>query len=96
MYYTDGMSEIGVRELNQDTASVLARVKHGEEVEITERGTVVAKLIPAQPSPAAELIASGRLRPATLSGPIPHPTGPIRTSSEAGALLRDLRDDERY
>jgi antitoxin (DNA-binding transcriptional repressor) of toxin-antitoxin stability system len=75
---------------------VLARVKGGEEVEITERGTIIARLVPAQPSPVASLIASGKLHPATLSGPVPRPTGPVRTDYEAGKLLRHLRDDERY
>jgi len=90
------MAQVPVRELNQDTAGVLARVKEGEEVEITERGTVIARLVPAQPSPVSELIASGRLRPATLTGPVPRPKGPIRTEQEAGELLCQLRDDERY
>jgi antitoxin (DNA-binding transcriptional repressor) of toxin-antitoxin stability system len=33
------MSEVPVRELNQDTAGVLARVKRGEEIDVTERVT---------------------------------------------------------
>lgn len=90
------MSQVPVRELNQDTAGVLARVKNGEEVEITERGAVIARLVPAQPSPVSTLISTGKLRPATLTGPIPRPKGPIRIDQEAGDLLRRLRDDERY
>ena len=90
------MSQVPVRELNQDTAGVLARVKAGEDVEITERGTVIARIVPAQPSPVAVLIASGKLRPATVSGPMPRPLGPVRHDLEAGQLLRQLRDDERY
>ena len=96
MYYTRRMSEVPVRELNQNTAGVLARVKRGEEIEITERGAVIARLIPAQVHPLAELIASGKLSPVTVTGPIPRPTGPIRTDHEAGEVLRELRDDERY
>lgn len=90
------MSEVRVRELNQDTAGVLARVKRGEEIDITERGTVIARLVPAQAHPVADLISSGKLRPATSRGPIPRPTGPVRTNNEAGELLRTLRDEERY
>jgi prevent-host-death family protein len=96
MYYTLFMSEVPVRELNQNTAGVLARVKRGEEIEITERGAVVARLIPAQVNPFAELIGSGKLRPATVTGPMPRPSGPVRTDREAGELLREIRDDERY
>jgi prevent-host-death family protein len=90
------MPEVPVRVLNQDTAGVLARVKSGEEIAITDRGVVVARLIPAQPSPLADLIASGKLHPRTAEGPMPRPTGPIRVDDEAGELLRAMRDDERY
>ncbi|MGH3842497.1 MAG: hypothetical protein ACRDS0_13775 [Pseudonocardiaceae bacterium] len=41
-------------------------------------------------------IHSSKLRPATLSGPAPRPSGRVRTDHEAGELLRQLRDDERY
>lgn len=90
------MSEVPVRELNQNTAGVLTRVKQGEHIEITERGRVIARLIPAQDNPLAELISSGRLRPASISGPAPRPSGPVNTEHEAGQLLRELRDGERY
>ena len=42
------MSEVPVRELNQNTAGVLARVKDGEPIDITERGTVIARIVPAR------------------------------------------------
>lgn len=90
------MSEVPVRELNQNTAGVLARVKRGEEVDITERGTVIARLVPAQRNPLADLIASGKLRPPQARNPIPRPAGPVRTDHEAGELVRELRDEERY
>lgn len=90
------MSEVPVRELNQNTAGVLARVKRGEHIEITERGTVIARLVPAQDNPLTEMISSGRLHPAALSGPAPRPSGPIHTDQESGQLLRELRDSERY
>lgn len=90
------MPEVPVRELNQNTAGVLARVKRGEQIDITERGTVVARLIPAQAHPLADMISSGKLHPATASGPTPRATGPVHTDDEAGQLLRQLRDSERY
>jgi prevent-host-death family protein len=90
------MSEVPVRELNQNTAGVLARVKNGEQIEITERGTVVARIVPAQDHPLSELIRSGKLTPATTFGPAPRPVGRVRTEDEAGALLRAMRDTERY
>ncbi|MGH3461232.1 MAG: type II toxin-antitoxin system prevent-host-death family antitoxin [Kribbellaceae bacterium] len=51
------MGQIAVRVLNQDTAGVLARVKRGEEIEITERGVVIARIVPASASPVAHLVA---------------------------------------
>jgi prevent-host-death family protein len=90
------MSDVPIRELNQNTSSVLARVKAGEELNITERGSVIARLIPAQPSPLRALIESGKFHPATASGPFPRPSGEIREDHEAGELLRHMRDEERY
>ena len=90
------MAEVGVRELNQNTAGVLGRVKRGEEIDITERGAVVARLLPARGHPLSDLIGSGKLHPATLRGPVPRPGGPVHTDHEAGRLLQELRDAERY
>lgn len=90
------MAEVPVRELNQDTAGVLARVKRGEEIEVTERGLVIARLVPAQAHPLGDLIAAGVLRPPTRHGPVPRPSGPVHTDTDAGDLLRRMRDDERY
>ncbi|WP_242545128.1 type II toxin-antitoxin system Phd/YefM family antitoxin [Amycolatopsis sp. MtRt-6] len=90
------MRQVPVCELNQNTAGVLAWVKAGEDVEITERGTVIARIVPAQPSPVSALVASGTLRPVGVGEPMPRPLGPVRTDLEAGELLRQRRDDERY
>jgi prevent-host-death family protein len=90
------MSEVPVRELNQNTAGVLARVKRGEQIDITERGAVVARLVPARENPFADMISARRLHPATLSGPAPRPSGPVRTDQDAGRLLRNLCGTERY
>src|SRR3954447_23882439 len=40
-FYIGGMGRIGVRELNQNTSQVLARVRHGETLEVTERGVPI-------------------------------------------------------
>ncbi|MGL5851329.1 MAG: type II toxin-antitoxin system Phd/YefM family antitoxin [Phycicoccus sp.] len=90
------MSAVPIRQLNQDTAGVLARVKRGEAIDITERGVVIARLVPSRPHPLAELIAAGRVKPPTVTGPLPHPTGPVHDDDEAGRLVRAMRDDERY
>jgi prevent-host-death family protein len=90
------VSEVPVRELNQNTAGVLARVKRGEHIVITERGAVIARLVPARENPLAEMISAGRLHPATLSGPAPRPVGAVHTNEESVQVLREMRDSERY
>ena len=90
------MGEVPVLQLYQDTAGVLARVKAGEHVSITERGRVVAHLTPASPGPLADLVARGTVRPPTVDTPLDAPRGPVRTDDEAGELLERLRDEERF
>ena len=67
MCYLVGMERIGVRELRQHATRYLGRVKAGETVEVTERGQLVALLVP--PAPGAtereRLIAMGQLVPAS-------------------------------
>ncbi|WP_106584666.1 type II toxin-antitoxin system Phd/YefM family antitoxin [Murinocardiopsis flavida] len=90
------MSSVSVRVLNQETARVLAQVKSGEEIELTERGVVIARIVPSSPAPTAALYASGKFRAPTASGPMPRPHGAVRDNDEAGALVREMRDEERY
>ncbi len=90
------MSEVPVRELNQNTSAVLARVKRGEDIDITERGVVIARLVSAGENPLSDLIGAGSVLPASASGPIPYPAGPVVADGDAGRLLRDMRDEERY
>jgi prevent-host-death family protein len=90
------VEQIPIRELNQDTAGVLARVERGETVEITRHGTVIGRIVPAATGELDDWIARGRVVPATIPGPIPMPTQPAMPGSEAGQLLRDLRDEERW
>lgn len=57
---------VGIRELRNNLRSYLQRVKHGEDVVITDRGKVVAKLVPMEGrSKRDELIARGVITPAT-------------------------------
>jgi len=96
MYYNQVMAEVPIRTLNQDTARVLARVKKGEEIEITERGVVIARLVPVEPSPLGRLLSTGNLRPSRVEGAIPRPRGEVRSDHEAGALLEQMRGEECY
>jgi len=47
------MRAVGVRELKQRTSRVLRELQHrGEEIEVTHRGRVVARLIPVRAAPS--------------------------------------------
>ena len=93
------MESIPVRQLNQDTAGVLARVEGGESLEITSRGRPIARLVPitgSGPDDLDDLIAAGRVIPATITAPFVLPEGTVDAEADAGALLSALRDEERW
>jgi prevent-host-death family protein len=90
------MSEVSIRTLNQETSKVLARVKRGEEITLTDRGEVIARIVPATAGPLDALISTGRVQPATSHGPAPRPTIPMRGDLDSGALLERMRAEERY
>jgi prevent-host-death family protein len=91
------MRQVPLRELNQHTAEVMARVEMGERVEITRNGTRVAIIEPAQPHPLGLLIESGELSPAR--GPLPTFSGAVETASDSAgldAVLEDRYGDGRW
>jgi prevent-host-death family protein len=90
------MEQVPIRELNQDTAGVLERVQHGESVEITNRGKPIARLVPISPhGELDDLIAAGRVTPATIHGPFPMPTGKVENNAASEALIA-MREEERW
>lgn len=89
-------AEVSVRTLNHETSKVLGRVKLGEEVVVTERGEVIARIVPASRRPLDRLISEGVVRPAAATGPAPRPSVPMGAGPEAGALLESMRGEERY
>jgi len=86
------MARIGVRELRQHASRYLDRVKSGETVEVTERGRLIALLVPPDPARDARerLIADGRLTPASGVLRLPRRIKVARTSDE---VLDDQRED---
>jgi prevent-host-death family protein len=87
------VERIGVRELRQNASRYLARVKAGETVEVTERGVLVARIVPLQPSESARdrLVAAGKLIPA--KGPRHFPE-PLNVDGPSTAeVLDELRED---
>lgn len=91
------MRQIPVRELNQHTADVLARVEMGERVEITRNGTPVAIIEPARPNPLSGLIESGEFRPAYGALPLlPAAGSTMPDSAGLEAILDDRYGEGRW
>jgi prevent-host-death family protein len=86
------VERIGVRELRQHASRYLAKVKAGESVEVTERGRLVAMLVPPHrdAGPRERLIAEGRLLPS--AGPLRAPRR-IEASGDTADVLAELRDE---
>ena len=90
------MDRIPIRSLNQDTAGVLARVAQGETVEITNRGRLVARIVPVGVDPLDELVNTGVITPPTSTLPFTMPAGVPVGGEDAGELVSGLRDEERW
>ncbi len=90
------MDRIGVRELRQNASKYLSRVEKGESIEVTDRGRLVALLVPAPVSTYDRLVAVGRLIPAVdttsvLDDPPLH-VGP-EVGERAQRRLSEARED---
>jgi prevent-host-death family protein len=87
------MERIGIRELRQHASRYLDQVRAGNTIEVTDRGVLVALLVPPSPAQTSRdrLVAEGRIRPGTgalrLPARRPVPTG---TTAE---VLDDLRNE---
>lgn len=91
------MERIGVRDLRQNASRYLALVKAGETVEVTERGELIALLVPPQRSQTTRdrLIAARKLIPSSAPtgrarSPRPVTIGPGEPSNQ------ELLDAERH
>jgi prevent-host-death family protein len=88
-------NEVGVRELRQNLSVYLRRVKAGQALEVRERGTRVAMLVPARGRATVLewLIETGRATPAR--GDLLELGRPLgrRPSRRASRALRKLRDE---
>ncbi|RJQ73688.1 type II toxin-antitoxin system prevent-host-death family antitoxin [Pseudonocardiaceae bacterium YIM PH 21723] len=90
---------VGLRELRHHTSEVLARVRHGETIDITEYGRLIARIVPIedreQTPIMARLVESGRARLAQSPGcrPKMRPSDGTNRLSDA---LEALREEERW
>lgn len=98
MFYVCLVERIGVRDLNQNTSQVLARVRRGEAIEVTERGRPVARLVPIDGGTSLldRLVAEGRAVAPTGGGPIPVPPALGDPDVNVAEDLAAAREDERW
>jgi prevent-host-death family protein len=95
----DDAERIGIRELRQHASRYVAMARAGLRVPVTDRGKLVAYLVPAEEpgSTYDRLVAAGRVRPAVgglLDLTPPPPAEPGEPSlSEA---VQQMRDEEDY
>ena len=89
------MDRIGVRELRQHASRYLARVAHGESLEVTDRGRPVARLVPVTADVWADMIASGRVTPAADDDSDVADEAPGDYDIDASAVLAAMRAGER-
>ena len=88
------MERIGVRELRQYASRYLDRVATGESFEVTDRGRPVALLVPTGAERWADLIATGRVVPASLDGDLLDEE-PVEYDGSISETLAEMRADER-
>lgn len=98
MFYTAVMRTVPVRELNQQTSAVLARVQRGETVEVTVNGRPVARLVPVASNASVldRLVAEGRAVRPSVAGPVPMPPVLGDRAVSVADELAAARDEERW
>ena len=90
------MDRVGIRELKQRASEVVRRVAAGDEIEITDRGRPVARMMPLPaPDEYERLVRDGEILPAQGRWQAIEPAAPLphRTLS---AVLEELREEDDH
>jgi prevent-host-death family protein len=88
------MQRIGVRELRQHASRYLALVAGGDQIEVTDRGRPVARLVPVQSTPWDDLVTSHRVTAPTDPNDIID-EAPLEYGLDATGVLQSMRQTER-
>lgn len=90
------MDRVGIRELKQNASAVIRRVKAGDIVEVTERGQIVARIIPVSgQGPLERMIAEGRATAADHDLLDFEPLSLSPGQRPLSMVLEEMRADER-
>ena len=85
------MAEAGIRELRNHLSQYLDRVRTGEELVVTDRGTAIARILPVdQLRPFDQLVRDGLIEPAPI-GTRRRPRRPTRAKAQVSDLVADQR-----
>ena len=91
-------ASIGIRELRQHASRYVAMAKAGRRIAVTDRGELVAYLVPAEQAGTTyeRMVAAGQVRPAIgdLLDLMPPPTPPGQ--KPLSRALQEMRDEEDY
>jgi len=92
------VERVGVRALQQHASKVVHAVSEGATVEVTDRGRLVARMVPADADPIDVLVESGQARRATRR--LRELAPPLRSDRSGDRkaltdLLQESREDER-
>lgn len=95
----DEPERVGVDELHEHTPRYVAMAEAGKRVAVTNRGKLVAYLVPAEESGSVldRLEAAGKVRRARgrLQDLLPPPPAPPGTRP-LSEVLQEMRDEERW
>ena len=88
--------QVGVRALQQNASEVVKRAAAGEIIDITDRGRLVARIVPAHLRGMEALRSAGLVREATRSLADLPPPIPLEPGQKTlGEILAEQREDER-
>ncbi|HEX5497309.1 MAG TPA: type II toxin-antitoxin system prevent-host-death family antitoxin [Mycobacteriales bacterium] len=90
---------IGIRELRQHASRYVRMAKDGQRVAVTERGHLVAYLVPStdKATLVERMIVAGEYEPAvgSILDLLPPPVAPAGTRP-LSEVVREMRDEERW
>lgn len=85
------VAEAGIRELRDHLSKYLDRVRRGEELTVTDRGTAIARVVPVeQPRAYDRLVDEGVIEPARATART-RPEGRVEADSPVSSLVVDQR-----
>jgi prevent-host-death family protein len=94
------LERVGIRELRQNLSVYVKHVREeGRAYEVTERGEPVARLTPLEDRPTSvieQMMADGRITPATRRWEDLPPPLPARGGKPLSQVLQEMRDEEPW